>query len=152
MMRILYRILLCYNILALHIFAQEEQEQHTAPKDIKIGLQKSFDISGHITISVLNNRVDIRKWENDLPGHEGIAYTYKQWQTFVQRIPNLESNIGVYRLDRKSVIITKRHNLKIQLMVLFNGSPSIKGITVTLKQWFEIVNLVPRINHLIKAI
>ncbi len=134
---------------ALHILAPDEQ--HELDKEIKIGVQKRFHIAGHITVSVLNNTVDIRKCENNLPTREGIVHTHKEWQKFVQRIPKVEKNIGIYRIGAKSVIITTQEPMKIQLMALFNGCPSIKGLAVTLKQWFQLVNLVPQIERVIKA-
>ena len=134
---------------ALHILAPGEE--HPIDTEIKIGVQKRFHIAGHITVSVLNNTVDIRKCDGDLPARAGIAYTHEEWKKFVQRIPKVEKNIGVYRIGAKSAIITTQEPMKIQLMALFNGCPSIKGLAVTLKQWFQIVNLVPQINRIINT-
>ena len=138
----------CISCAALHLLPKE---QHEIDKEIKIGIQKRFHIAGHITITVMNSTVDIRKCDGDLPSREGITYTLQQWKKFVELIPKVERNMGIYRVGTKSVVITVQEPMKIQLMALFNGCPSIKGIAVTLKQWFQIVNLVPQIDRIIKA-
>ena len=147
-MKIVLGCMLALSLLGV-ISGTLVQGEHDA--EIKIGVQKRFHIAGHITVSVLNNTVDIRKCQNNLPTREGIAYTHEEWKKFVQRIPKVEKNIGVYRIGAKSAIITTQEPMKIQLMALFNGCPSIKGLAVTLKQWFQIVNLVPQINRIINT-
>ena len=109
----------------------------------------TFYIDGNVRVSVVRNSfVDIRVWNKGKATREAMKYNSKQWDTFVQLIPTIERDLGIHRVDRKGVILSKEIK-KIQLYELFNGEPSVEGITLTLKQWFQLVNLVPKIKRII---
>ena len=108
----------------------------------------TFYIDGNVRVSVVRNSfVDIRVWNKDKATREGMKYNAKQWNKFVQLIPSIENNIGIHRIDSKCVITKEINN--IQLCELFDGVPSVEGIALTLKQWFQLVNLVPKIKRII---
>ncbi len=113
----------------------------------------TFHLDGNVTVSVRSKEyIDIRRWtykekQQGLPNREGLQYTPEEWSNFVKIIPCIEHRMGIHRLGEKNVVMTQE-DTKIQLMALFAGVPSIKGITLTCKQWFQLINLVPEINLL----
>ena len=108
----------------------------------------TFHIDGNVRVSVVRNSfVDIRVWYKGKPTREGMKYNAKQWNKFVQLIPSIENNIGIHRIDSKCVITKEINN--IQLCELFDGVPSVEGIALTVKQWFQLVHLVPKIKRII---
>ena len=108
----------------------------------------TFYIDGNVRVSVVRNSfVDIRVWNKGKATREGMKYNAKQWNIFVQLIPSIENNIGIHRIDSKCVITKEINN--IQLCELFDGVPSVEGIALTVKQWFQLVNLVPKIKRII---
>ena len=101
----------------------------------------AFYIDGNVRVSVVRNSfVDIRVWNKGKATREAMKYNSKQWDTFVQLIPTIERYLGIHRVDRKGVILSKEIT-KIQLYEMFNGEPSIIDFKTAKKikkrEWIE---------------
>lgn len=105
-----------------------------------------YELDADVKVTACKEYVDIRRWKNG-PTRNATRYTKKQWYLFTNMISAIEYDMGIKRIDEKQGIFTKDLR-SIKLCEMVNGIPNGLGITLTIEQWFQLVNLYHRINSI----
>jgi len=105
-----------------------------------------FDLDDSIKVTVCKDQyVDIRVWKK---GPTRIAARFKvtQWRTFLSNKDVIEQAMGIYRIDEKITLFMDRTPF-ITLNEMVNGIRTIKHLTITQKQWLQLINMTKKISN-----
>ena len=107
-----------------------------------------FNLDDSIKVCVCKDLfVDIRVWKKG-PTRIAARFNITQWRTFLTNKEVIEQGMGIFRIDEKIAIFRHQTPL-ITLNHMVNGIRSIKHLTVTQKQWLQLINMTKKINNVL---